>query len=421
MQLCIFEDKNYINLTPLAYSRPVYDLVCGISTLKEKILRNFPGKKYSLHCRSYLAGTVQNENPEIPVNIIEDNVCLFINGRLLTGKKLDRIFKLKDKTDCVYASGDTIVAARISGERLKSIKQNLPDVFTKKIFTGLPMVDIDLFLVEYIWDLINKNGEEIKRDFEHFTKKKKAPVKKGKFKIHPGVYFLNKKDVHIGSGTEIKPGCVIDASGGPVYIDDNVLIHPNAVIEGPAFIGAGSKIKSGATIYENVSIGKVCKVGGEVEDIIMLPYSNKQHAGFIGHAYLGSWINLGADTNNSDLKNNYGTIKVTVNGKEIDSGSQFLGLIMGDHSKSSINSMFNTGTSVGFSCNVFGAGFPSKYIPSFSWGESDRMSAYRVEKAIETAERVLNRRNKEMTAEDRKLFMKIYELTNDERKEKGIS
>jgi UDP-N-acetylglucosamine diphosphorylase/glucosamine-1-phosphate N-acetyltransferase len=194
-----------------------------------------------------------------------------------------------------------------------------------------------------------------------------------------------------------------------------VEIFPNAVIEGPAYIGESSKIKSAATIYENVSIGKVCKIGGEVEGSIIMPYSNKQHAGFLGHAYLGSWINLGADTNNSDLKNNYSTVKVFINGEMIDSGSQFMGLIMGDHSKSAINTMFNTGTVVGFSCNIFGAGFPDKFVSSFTWGGTDKSKIYDVDKSIETAKKVMSRRNIIMSKDEEELFHKISELSAHQR------
>ncbi len=146
-----------------------------------------------------------------------------------------------------------------------------------------------------------------------------------------------------------------------------------------------------------------------------MPYSNKQHSGFLGHAYLGSWVNLGADTNNSDLKNNYGNVKVHVNGKLIDSGSRFLGLMMGDHSKTAINTMFNTGTVVGFSCNIFGAGFPRTIVPSFTWGGAEISKIYSVDKSIEVAEIVMSRRNITMTEEDKKLFQKIFELTKQER------
>ena len=417
MQICIFEDKNYINLEPLIYSRPVYQLVCGITTLKEKILQSFPGRKYSLHCRAYLRDVLQQEFPKTPINKITDDECLFINGRILSDINLSKL--LTSKEDKLFLSGNVVVAARLSGERLSFFKDKMPEVFGAENFFGLPTQQLKIKFVDYIWDLINNNGKEIKKDYIYLTGKGRA-VKKGlRRKIHTGVHFVNKKHVFIGDGVEIKPGCVIDASEGPVYIDNDAFLYPNVVITGPVYIGQGTRIKSGATIYENVSIGKICKVGGEVEDMIMMPYSNKQHAGFIGHAYIGSWVNLGADTNNSDLKNNYSTIKVAINGKEINSGIQFLGLIMGDHSKSAINTMFNTGTVVGFSSNVFGTGFPSKEIPSFSWGGSEGMIKYKVEKSIETAKNVLERRNIKMSDPDKKLFMDIYEMTRDARMRKG--
>ena len=223
----------------------------------------------------------------------------------------------------------------------------------------------------------------------------------------------------IGKNVEIKPGVVLDASTGPIFIEKNVTIFPNAVIQGPFYIGQSSKIKSSATIYPNVSIGNVCKVGGEVEDTIIHSYTNKQHSGFLGHSYLGSWINLGADTNNSDLQNNYGSIKVQINGRHIDSGKQFVGLMMGDHSKTAINTMFNTGTVVGFSSNVFGAGFPPKYIPSFGWGGSESMKEYKLVKALETAKAVFVRRNRNFSAEDENLFEYIFNLTKEDRSKRG--
>ena len=418
MQICIFEDNNYINLEPLTYPRPVYQLISGISTIREKIVRKFPGKKYSLHCRAYLGNVLQQDFPKVRINAIEENECLFINGRILSDKNLAKIFSTKE--DRLFVSGGTIAAAKLSGDRLKAFGENFPDVLDIDNFYGLPVQEVDIEFVNYIWDLINNNGPELKRDFDYLTGKGRPVKKSAGRKIHEGVHFVNKKQIFIGDGVEIRPGCVIDASDGPIYIDNGAFLYPNAVIMGPAYIGEKTKIKSCATIYENVSIGNVCKVGGEVEDMIMMPYSNKQHSGFIGHAYLGSWINIGADTNNSDLKNNYSTIKVAVNGKEINSGMQFLGLIMGDHSKTAINTMLNTGTVAGFSCNIFGAGFPSKEIPSFSWGGSEGIINYKPEKSIETAAKIMGRRNIKMSEWDRKLFTDIYELTKDARTRKGF-
>ena len=414
MQLCVFEDKKTSNFFPLTYSRPVYDLICGYTSLKSKIFKLFPTAKHSLHCRSYLENITIRNNPGILVNSVENSECLFINGRVLADSNLIKLLSKKKREDIVYVSGDTVIAAFLSSTKLNSFK--IGDSIDLGNFETVHKESIEQKTFNYIWDLINYNGEELNKEFEiQFNKKKRKNQKRVAGKIFEGVHLVEKKAIIIEKGAVVKPGVVIDASKGPVFIDKNVEVFPNAIIEGPVYIGESTKIKSVATIYENVSIGKVCKVGGEVEDVIIMPYSNKQHAGFLGHAYLGSWVNLGADTNNSDLKNNYSTVKAYVNGKMIDSGSQFLGLMMGDHSKTAINTMFNTGTVVGFSCNIFGAGFPRTIIPSFTWGGAGISKIYSVDKSIETAEIVMSRRNIAMTAEDKKLFHKIFELTKEER------
>lgn len=418
MQICIFEDEKYINFEPLIYSRPVYELTCGISTLREKILRGFPKHKISLHCRSYLQPVLQQQYPQVPVNRIEENECLFVNGRILSDKNLLKLFSAK--SDTVFLCGDIMAAIKLSGKKLEEFSENIPEFFGTENIPDLPVQQVNPEFADFIWDLIYANGREIKRDFNYLTGKGRAVKKGTKKKIHEGVHLINTKQIFIGSGVEIKPGCVVDATEGPVYIDDEAFLYPNVTIIGPAYIGKKTKLKIGAAVYENVSIGKVCKVGGEVEDIIMLPYSNKQHAGFIGHAFIGSWVNLGADTNNSDLKNNYSTIKVFVDGKQIDTGKQFLGLIMGDHSKSAINTMFNTGTIAGFSCNIFGSGFPPKEIPSFSWGGDSGFITYDLDKSIHTAASVLKRRNIDMSDADRDLFRKIFNMTKELRKKKGF-
>ena len=416
MQLCIFEDKKVSNFLPLVYSRPVFDLVCGFTSLKNKIFRVFPSLKYSIHCRAYLKNISVQNNPGISVNSIEDDECLFINGRIIADNNFAKIFSKKKKENIVYTSGDYVIAAYLSGSNLERLRNNLKDNIDIEDFDGIPVEEIEIKTVNYIWDIINQNGKEISSEFETlFNKRKKKNQKKIQGEVFDGVHLVNKKEIIIEKGAVVKPGVVIDASNGPVFIDKNAEIFPNAVIEGPAYIGESSKIKSAATIYENTSIGKVCKVGGEVEGAVIMPYSNKQHAGFIGHAYLGSWVNLGADTNNSDLKNNYSTVKAYVNGKMIDSGSQFLGLTMGDHSKSAINTMFNTGTVVGFSCNIFGSGFPDKFVPSFTWGGAGESKEYDVEKSLSTAKIVMGRRNKIMSEDEENLFRKIFEMTAKER------
>lgn len=417
MQICIFEDIEFSNLEPLIFNRPVYDLLCGTSTLKEKILRSYGNINYSLHTRPYLKALVEQQNPGIPVNQINDDYCLFINGRIIAPKNLSEILPLIETEDKVFVNEETVVAAYLSAERLKKRKSFLNDLFSISDFEGLPLKIIDIKCTSYIWDLMNINGSQIKEESEYFINE----TRNNYVNILPSsVHTIKPENIFIGKNAVVKPGVVLDASNGPIIIEEDVEIFPNAVIEGPCFIGKGSKIKSCATIYENVSIGNTCKIGGEVEQSVFMPYSNKQHSGFIGHAYIGSWVNLGADTNNSDLKNNYSTVKATIGGKEIETGLQFLGLMMGDHSKSAINTMFNTGTVVGFSCNIFGPGFPDKYIPSFSWGGAESMTTYDVNKSMQTAKVVMSRRKVEFTKADEEVFKTVFELTSNERQKRGI-
>lgn len=412
MHICIFEDKLVDNFYPLTLSHPVYDLLCGIKILREKILRYFPNNKYSLFCREYLKETVKQNNPGIKVNELVDDNYLFINGRAL----IDEVFQEtlgKDSAERIFIKDDILIAAKISAKRIGKIKSEISELIDVSSFDGVTAEKVEVDTVDYIWDLIRINGSQIKEDFKLIN----SPGISEEARLFRAAHLINKDDVIIEAGTVIKPGVVIDASNGPIYIGKNVEIFPNSVIEGPVYIGDNTKIKSCAIISENVSIGKVCKIGGEVEDSIIMSYSNKQHAGFLGHSYLGNWVNLGADTNCSDLKNNYGTIKVKLRDKQIDTGLQFLGLIMGDHSKSAINSMFNTGTIAGFSCNLFGAGFPEKFIPSFSWGGKDNLEIYDVNKSIDTAKKVMQRRKINMSDEDEIMFNTIFNNTKSDRKQ----
>lgn len=416
MQVCIFEDINYSNFEPLVYSRPVYDLLCGADTLKAKILNNYPNVKVSLHCRTYLEETVSRDNPSCLVNKIEDSECLFINGRIITSNNISELLPLSSSEDKVFVNEDTVVAAYLSGENLKRKSANIKNLFSVSDFDGLPIKILDLKCANYLWDLIYQNGEQINLDFNNLLKEKKENFVNT---LDPNISLINGNNIHISKNVIVKPGVVIDASNGPVIIDENVFIYPNAFIEGPCYIGASSRIKSGAVIYGNTSIGKTCKIGGEVEQSIFMDYSSKQHSGFIGHSYIGSYVNLGADTNSSNLKNNYSKIIIKHGAKEINTGAQFLGLMMGDHSKSAINTMFNTGTIVGFSCNIFSSGFPDKYIPSFTWGGDDLSKVYDIRKALETAKIVTGRKNIDFNEADEKLFNLIFELTKSDREKRG--
>lgn len=414
--ICLFEGINYKRLLPLVYTIPEYELRCGITTLKEKIELSYPNIPLSLHCRGYLQETVKQKYPDLLVNEITGKSCLFINGRVLANSNFSNSIPLNGE-DTLYVNNDHIIAARVSGIKLEMIKKSLGDLFALSDFSDLKKVEIDINLITYPWDLIRFNGEALVDDFNWLTKDKTS-FNNGT--IYDGAYLLNKENIYIEKGVVIKPGAVLDAEKGPIYIDKDVLIFPNTFIHGPCYIGKNSQVKAGAKIYENTSIGEVCKVGGDIEGSIIHSYSNKQHDGFLGHSYLGMWVNMGADTNISDLKNNYGNVKVAINDEPIDSKMQFMGLIMGDHSKTAINTMFNTGTVVGVSSNIFGNGFPSKYIPSFTWGGSEALTTYEIEKSMESAERAMERRQKKLSEAEVRLLKKVFDLTRDERKKRGM-
>jgi UDP-N-acetylglucosamine diphosphorylase / glucose-1-phosphate thymidylyltransferase / UDP-N-acetylgalactosamine diphosphorylase / glucosamine-1-phosphate N-acetyltransferase / galactosamine-1-phosphate N-acetyltransferase len=416
MQICIFEDIHYEFLEPLIFTRPTCDLVCGISTLREKILRNYPGVKYSLHCRQHMEAYLKERNPDIPINRIDDDDCLLINGRVLASSNFAQQIPVEQSENKVYKQNDVIVAARISGDKLKYMKTKLTDLFSETDFDGLPVENVEVKIINYVWNLIQDHPSEFINDYNYFISGHKDKILGV---VHEGVHFIEKDNVFIDEGAVIKPGSVFDASRGPIYISKNAMVFPNAVVEGPVFLGEASQIKSCAYVYDNVSIGRVCKVGGEVEHSIILPYTNKQHSGFIGHAYFGSWVNIGADTNCSDLKNNYGSVRMYINGDAIDTGCQFLGVVIGDHTKVAINTMFNTGTVIGYACNVIGAGFPPKNFPSFSWGGAGSVTTYDLERCIETARRAMVRRSYTMSESEEIVFRKTFDLTRKVRRRLG--
>ena len=416
--LCIFEDNFYRRLLPLVYFRPVYDLRCGILTLREKILQGHPKDSVTLHCRWYLADVVQERYPEAQVNRIESTSCLFINGRVLADDRFLKTITEAGIEDTILTHDGSVVAVYLSGQRLEALRLKLEGVLSLSDFGDLPKKEVDVQMMRYPWDLVHRNGEQISADFRRLTLRKKGKRLQGK--VCPGAYLLNRKNIVMERGSAVKPGTVLDAEEGPIYIGKGAKVFPNSTIIGPAFVGDHSLIKTGAKIYEGTSIGEFSKVGGEVEGSVIHSYSNKQHDGFLGHSYLGMWVNLGASTNNSDLKNNYGNVTVEIDGQKVDTGSLFVGLFMGDHSKCGINTMFNTGTVVGACCNIFGADFPPKYIPSFAWGGAASLTTYDPERCAKVAEKVMTRRKGVFTAAEKKLMDRVFELTREERQSRGL-
>ncbi|KAA3604590.1 MAG: transferase [Calditrichaeota bacterium] len=394
MNVVIFEDKKVENLFPLTHLRPVFELKSGIFSLLEKAQKAIPFGVTHFWVREELAEFVREKYPNIKVNESVQGETFFLNAKILADKLYIDIGKDEFRTD---SEGELLCAYLNLQNQISKIEE-VPQIQEKTL---------ELKLINYSWDLINHNASEIEREAKEF------PLGEVQSKLYPNVSLVEADKIFIGKNCTVKPGVVLDATHGAIVIDEGVEIFPNSVIEGPCYVGKNSKIKSGAKIYEGTSIGEVCKVGGEVEEAIIHAYSNKQHDGFLGHSYLAEWVNLGADTNTSDLKNDYGNVKVQVNGRNIDSGSQFVGLTMGDHSKSAINTQFNTGTVVGISSNIFGANFPPKFIPSFAWGGSEKLIEHQLTKALKTAKIVMSRRKVEMSEAYEKLFTGTFESTSD--------
>ncbi|MHC4139454.1 MAG: putative sugar nucleotidyl transferase [Planctomycetota bacterium] len=407
--ICVFEDGTYQNFLPLAYNRPVYELRCGIYSFLERIILQYPDTEINLFCREYLKNLIAESYPH-SVNKIKSNnkTCLFINGRLLMSSPL----AISGKEE-IGINDDTIVYARLLRENCLSIT---PENFLDKDFIyelkkKFKVKRVDARLIQYPWDLIHLNKEQITSDFTTYIKGESV-----RENTYEGVHFVMDSQIFTGKNTIIKPGCVLDAENGPIYIGNNVKISPNSVIEGPAFIDDNVVIQALSRIHAGSNIGKVCKIGGEITNTIIQDFTNKQHDGFLGDSYIGSWVNLGAGTVNSNLTNVYGTVKVQMFDKIIDTGQTFLGMIMGDHTKTAINTRFTTGSIIGFACNILLTRTPPKFIPSFSWYSDNITRAYDITRELQVAKRMMARRNKKMTRNGEKLFKTIFTLTEMERK-----
>ncbi|MBS1259395.1 MAG: Bifunctional protein GlmU [Candidatus Scalindua arabica] len=407
--ICIFEDVTYRNFLPLAYNRPVYELRCGIYSFLDRIILQYPDTETNLFCREYLKALI-SESYSYSVNKVKNNSkgCLFVNGRLLMSTPIS----VSGKEE-IGIMGNTIVYARLLKNNCRAFtpEKFLDQSFIDELKKKYNVKKVKAMLVHYPWDLIDINKKQIKSDFTSHIKSRLIQAA-----IHEGAHIINNSQIFIGNGTVIKPGCVLDAENGPIYIGNNVKISSNSVIEGPVSIGDNVVIKPLSKILAGANIGKVSKVGGEILNTIIQDYSNKQHDGFLGDSYIGSWVNLGAGTINSNLTNTYGTVKAQMFDKVIDTGQTFLGMIMGDHTKTAINTKFTTGSIIGFACNILMTRTPPKFTPSFSWYSDNVARVYDIKRELQVAKRMMARRNKKMTRNGEKVFKTIFALTEEERK-----
>lgn len=400
MKVIIFEDNKYTDLFPLNMLRASFDIKCGAGSIKDRNLKILNGKyDVSIICRKSLAGLLREIN-DLKINEISKDDTLFLNGRVVfTTESLEKIISEKEKNTVNFFT-DEVISAYLTKDRMKEFRSEFDDSFSehldfKNYFekTGIKRTNIDdsegIFILKYPWDAVKyllQGGLTADLEISLNSKNKLKPSKKNE-------NFINHKGIYISPKSNLNPGSILDASEGKIVIEENCTIEPFCFIKGPVFIGKNTLVKSGTKIYGPCSIGKNSKVSGEIAESIFHSYVNKQHDGFVGHSYVCPFVNLGADTVTSDLKNNYSKIKTRIDEKETETGMQFLGSIIGDHSKTSINTMLNTGTIAGIFANIFGGGFPSKSIGSFSWNDGSSKSVpYQLEKAVKTAETVMSRR-----------------------------
>ncbi|MDA0709564.1 MAG: putative sugar nucleotidyl transferase [bacterium] len=400
MPVIVYEDPGWQRLLPLVYLRAVFQLRCGMRDLLGRICSLTAPERPQVWCRKDLSDVVA-EQVGLDVNGSFGPAALFLNGRGLW-KSLPNISEAQEswvgvvgnQIACVVARGDLCVKLR-------------PDVLldeaqTRGALAGLRRVDVsgNVQMMTWPWHLVLANEGALLADWG-------SGHQVGVYgRVDAGSYLLAKESIFIGEGTRIKPCVIIDAEEGPVWIGENVTIMPHSYIQGPTFIGDGSLIQPGAVVHEGTSIGPVCKVGGEIEASILHAYSNKQHDGFLGHSYVGQWVNIAADCVNSDLKNTYGTVRVPINGYEVDSGEQFVGMFVGDHSKAGINVSFPTGSVVGFCSSVFAPVSP-KFVPSFAWIDGQNVTRYDEKRGVAIGKTVMGRRKKIMGEAEERAFLAI--------------
>jgi UDP-N-acetylglucosamine diphosphorylase/glucosamine-1-phosphate N-acetyltransferase len=393
----LFDPTGHRRLLPLAYTRAVAGFRVGIFTIKEKWELRL-GKTVEVLTRNYL-------QPLYGLDEIPGARNIYINASILPDDLLtERIEQLAEGES--LAGDDQLIAACMSNFHASLDEFREIEYREKAIdYNG------EISAVKHNWDIYLLNGEQIVADSALLAIDGNGEEATAALAVHSA----NK--VFIEEGAEVE-SVVINASDGPVFIGRGARIMDGAILRGPVAVCHNAVVKMGAKIYPDTTIGPYCKVGGEVSNSVLFGYSNKGHDGYLGNSVLGEWCNLGADTNTSNLKNNYAAIKCWdyETGGILDTGLQFCGLIMGDHAKSGINTMFNTGTVVGVAANVFGDGFPPKFIPSFSWGGQQAGVEFRLEKVFEMAERMMARRQVDFTDGDRSILENIFNETGKYRK-----
>jgi UDP-N-acetylglucosamine diphosphorylase/glucosamine-1-phosphate N-acetyltransferase len=393
MNYILFDDHSRNNLLPLTFMRPVAEIRLGILTIREKWERLLNAKTSTL-TESYLS-------EKFP--IIKEKTNLLINGSVCPSRELvDEINQLKPGQTLV--SDDAIIALHINEEELDDAGDvdisGIDEIMTKTEFLK----------INDTWDIFSKNGLAIQSDFKLITQGRKSQ------KLSNTNRVVGEENIFIEEGAKVE-FAILNASTGPIYIGKDAEVMENSVVRGPFALCEHGVLKMAAKIYGPTTIGPYSKVGGEINNSVIFGYSNKAHDGFIGNSVIGEWCNLGADTNNSNLKNSYDNVKLWSYPQNtfVDTGLQFCGLIMGDHSKTGINTMLNTGTVIGVNANVFGAGYQRNFVPSFSWGGTSGFKIYDIKKAMKVAEAVYKRRNKKFDEIEQDIMANVFDQTASNR------
>jgi UDP-N-acetylglucosamine diphosphorylase/glucosamine-1-phosphate N-acetyltransferase len=391
MNYILFDGTSRNALLPFTFTRPVADIRIGILTIREK-WEKFLNTTTTTVTEEYLS-------EKYPMVEVEENVL--INASFLPNDHLVEMISSLQKNQAIFKEEEVI--AFFTEENQKEVNFDEYEII---------YFEQDCLTVEKTWDIFAKNDQAIRDDFALLTSDRKSqPIPKS-------VNVISPENIFIEEGAKLE-FVTLNASTGPIYIGKNSEIMEGSVIRGPFALCEEAQVKLATKVYGATTVGPHCRIGGEVNNSVLFGYSNKGHDGFLGNSVLGEWCNIGADSNNSNLKNNYEEVKLWSYETEnfAKTGLQFCGLMMGDHSKCGINTMFNTGTVVGVSTNIFGSGFPRNFVPSFSWGGSSGFTTYLTKKAFEVAKVVMSRRHVDFTEEDEKILEHVFEESKKWRKE----
>lgn len=407
MHIVIFEGSKWHTFAPLSLSRPVFALASGTSTLLEKQVRHLRPTRLTLWVRPELADCCRHTfipRLNIPVAInqpLDDETALLVSGRTLNFSR----FEHTDQPSVIVEEGNVIRRAVVHSPGLSPADAMNRTPAWMKLF-DLPRMEDQSRLANHIWDLIDWNEEALMEDFVA-TADRSSPLPAGPYHV------VNPDNIRIAVDVKIEPGAVLDGTKGPVILDRGCSIGANSVLKGPCYIGPLAQVTPLTVIHAGTTIGTLCKVGGEIKNSILTGYSNKAHEGYLGDSYLGEWVNLGAGTTTSNLKNTYGSVKVRVGSRETDSGLRSLGSLIGDHSKTAIGTRLMTGSYIGYCSMIAMSNHPPTFIPSFTFLTDKGREAYRLDKAIEVMKQVFSRRGRSFTDQDAALVNYAHTAARD--------